>query len=302
MNASVVLLTRVARATVGIHSNVPATHVSSSMGLGTDRRGTGAVVSADGLIVTVNYVLMGAESVIVTLSDGQQHEAAVIARDYRSGLGLVKIDATNLTYLPIAPLDECQVGQDVFIVSSVGGDGRCADSGVITYLGPFDAVWEFILDRCVCITSSSLNIGLSGGPICDSKGRLVAVSYLNFTDIGRAILGIPAEYFSSVRDELLHHGKRTSSPVSAWLGLLTYTVRQHVVVAGVMPGSPGEKAGLVQGDLVLGIDGSEVNERRMLYEAIGRHRPGDSVRLRILRNNQAREIELQAISMEDFMS
>lgn len=301
MNATVELLEKVARATVSIHSQVPQSHPSIAIGLGTDRRGTGTIVSDDGLIVTVNYLIMGAQSVMVTLPDGEQLPARVVARDFTTSLGVLQIDGRGHPHIDPVSSQECELGQEIFVVSSLGGEKRCADTGMITYLGPFDAAWEFVLERCVCVTASALNIGLSGGPICNSKGQLIAVCYLNFADLVRPILGIPGECFLSGRDELLRHGRRVSTPPRLWLGVWSYTLREHVVIAGVMPGSPGEKAGLRQGDLVLSADGLDIHERKAFYDAINRHRPGESVQLRIMRNNQVQNLEIAAIIVDDFL-
>jgi serine protease Do len=301
LNAALPLLEKVSRATVGIHVQVPPSHPSVAIGLGTDRRGTGALVSADGLIITVNYMIMGAQDVIVTFVNGEQAPGRVIARDFTTSLGLVKIDGTRLPHREVVSSQMAALGDEILIVSSVGGEKRCADVGHITYLGPFDAAWEFVLERCVCVTASALNIGLSGGPIVNAKGQLLAVCYLNFAELVRPILGIPGECFLSGRDELVRHGHRVSTPQKLWLGVLSYTLREHVVIAGVMPGSPGEKAGLRQGDLVLSADGSEIRERKALYEAINRHRPGESVVLKIMRDNQVRDFSIPAIVVDDYL-
>src|SRR5713101_5631729 len=280
---------------------VPASHPSASIGLGTDRNGTGTLVSADGLIITVNYMLMGAQSVSVTLNSGQELPAAIVAQDFTTNIALLKIDAQGLPFLQAISSLTCSPGQEVFMVSSLGGEKRCADVGHITYLGPFDAAWEFVLERCICVTASALNIGLNGGPICNSRGQVIGISYLNFADLSRAILAIPGECFILSRDELVRHGRRVSIPPRLWLGVLSYTLREHVVIAGVMPGSPGEKAGLQQGDLVLSADGQEIHERRALYNAINSHRPGEHVQLRILRKNQVYNLEIPAIIVDDFL-
>src|SRR6185437_6466160 len=141
LNATLHLLEKVARATVGIHSVVPASHPSASIGLGTDRNGTGTLVSADGLIITVNYMLMGAQSVSVTLNGGQEMPAAIIAQDFTTNIALLKVDGRGLPFLQAISSLTCSPGQEVFMVSSVGGEKRCADVGHITYLGPFDAAW-----------------------------------------------------------------------------------------------------------------------------------------------------------------
>lgn len=301
MNAKLSLLTKVSRATVSVHSHIPAGHVSNSIGLGTDRRGTGTLVGADGLILTVYYMLMGAQRVIVTLGGGEQLEARIVGQDYTTGLGLLKIDGGPYPYLEVVSSAGAKLGQEALIVSSLGGEKRCADCGVITYLGPFDAVWEFFLERCVCMTASALNIGLNGGPICNTSGQVFAVAYLNFAEIGRPILGIPGELFLAGRDELVRHGHRISVPPRMWLGLLSYTLQDHVIIAGVMPGSPSEKAGIKQGDLVLTVDGNDICERRALYDAVNSHRPGEVVNLKILRNNQVQQFVVPAIRVEDYL-
>lgn len=279
---------------------VPANHVSAAVGLGTDRRGTGVLLSADGLILTVNYILMGAQSAIVTLSSGDQFQARVVAQDYQSGLGLVKIDGKKLAFLTAVSSEHCFLGQDVFTVASVGSESRRADSGIISYLGPFDALWEFVLDRC--IMTSAMNLGLSGGPICNAKGEIVGIAYLGLMEIGRSLLGIPAEYYLAARDELLRHGRQVSAPPRAYIGVLSYTVHDHVVIAGLMPGAPGEKAGLKQGDVVLAVDGCEISERRTLYKALCSRRPGDRLNFTILRNNQVQSIEIPGITAEDYFA
>ena len=237
----------------------------------------------------------------MTFASGEQVPGQVIARDFTTSLGLVKIGGARLPHLDVVSSQTAALGQDIFMISSMGAEKRCADTGIITYLGPFDAAWEFVLERCVCVTASALNIGLSGGPIVNSKGELLAVSYLNFGDLVRPILGIPGECFLSGRDELVRHGHRVSTPPRLWLGLLSYTLRDHVVIAGVMPGSPGEKAGIRQGDLVLSADGLEIHERKALYEAINRHRPGEQIRLKIMRNNQVHDLAIAAVVVDDFL-
>jgi serine protease Do len=302
VNANPRLLEKVARATVGVHSQVPETHVSAAIGLGTDRRGTGTLVSSDGLILTAHYMLLGAQSVIVTLGNGDQLPAKIIAKDYHTGLGLLKIEGSNYPTIEVVSAEGCVPGQEVFSVASLGAEKRCADAGMITYTGPFDAVWEFVLDRCLCVTAGSLNIGLSGGPICNARGEQIGVSYLNFADMGRAILAIPGECILQTRDELIQFGQRVSAPVKPWIGVLSYTLREHVVIAGVMPGSPGDKAGIQQGDLVITVDGHDINERRALYQALHDHGLADIVRIKVLRNNRIFNLEIPVVRAEDYFA
>ena len=101
MNGAVPLLEKTGIATVSIHSQIPQSHPSVAMGLGPDRRGTGILVSADGLIVTVNYIVIGAESVMVTFTDGRQAPARVVARDFTTSLAVLQVEGTNYPHLEV---------------------------------------------------------------------------------------------------------------------------------------------------------------------------------------------------------
>ena len=247
MNATLYLLEEVAHATVGIHSVVPSSHPSASIGLGTDRNGTGTLVSADGLIITVNYMLMGAQSVVVTLISGQEMPAAIVAQDFTTNIALLKVDGNGLPFLQAISSLTCSPGQEIFMVSSLGGEKRCADVGHITYLGPFDAAWEFVLERCICATASALNIGLNGGPICNSRGQIVGISYLNFADLSRAILAIPGECFILSRDELVASRPKGQCAVAAMAGRALIHDAGAGGYRGCNAGKPGRKGGAQAG-------------------------------------------------------
>lgn len=298
MNASLPLLEKTAQATVGIRSQIPSTHNSAAIGLGTDRRTGGVLIDPDGLVLTVNYGLIGAQSLIVTLTGGEQRQGWVVAQDYASGLGLVRIDGHHLPHLTPVPSTSCATGQDVFVVSAVGGDERRADSGIITYIGPFDAVWEYGIDRC--LMASAMNFGVGGGPMCNARAEMVALAYLSPAEIGRSVLAIPCEYFLNARTELMGQGRSAHSSTRPWLGLLAYSLRDHVVIAGVMPGGPSEKAGLKPGDVVLEVDGQGVVERRDFYHVLWNRHPGDLLNLKVFRDNGARTLTLRAIAVEEY--
>jgi len=298
VNAAVRLLERATASVVGIHASVPQDHPSVAVGLGSDRRGTGTLISEDGLILTVNYVVMGARSLIVTLSDSRQYDGRIVAQDFLSNLALVKVEASGLPAAQVASSKECVAGQDVFTVTSTGDESRRADSGIISYIGPFDALWEFMLDRC--IISSAMNFGFGGAPLFNAKGEVIGVAYLSMTEVGRSLLAIPTELFIEARDELLAHGRRVSVRPWAWFGLLSYVLREHIVVAGLLPGGPADKAGLKQGDVILAIDDQEVNDRRALYQALRAHQPGEPVSFKVFRDNKVETLKLKGIRIEDY--
>ena len=299
MNASVRLLEETLPATVHLRVEVPDNHPSAAV-LGTERAGTGTLVDTGGLIVTVNYVVLGAPTAQVTLADGREMVGEVVAQDFASGIAVLKIPAVSSSVLPVRTPPEVAVGDEVFIIASVGDGGRRASSGGVTSLASFDANWEYTLERAVFTTA--MNPGLGGGPLIDVNGRLVGIVSLNLNEIGRFSLSIPIECFREHRDELLRFGRRPSRPSRAWLGLYCYTLRTHVVIAGLLPGAPAEQAGLTQGDVILAVDDREVASRRELYEHLWTHRAGERIVLRVYRNSEILTVAITSGDVEEFFA
>jgi S1-C subfamily serine protease len=300
MNAALRLLEDTLPATVHLQVTVPDEHPSAAV-LGTERAGTGMLVDGDGLVVTVNYVVLGARSVRATLVDGRELAGDVIAQDFASGIALVKIPSASLpAALPVRDAPDPRVGDDVFMIASVGDGGRRASSGGISAIGPFDANWEYQLERAIFTTA--MNPGLGGGPLLDTAGRLVGVVSLNLNEIGRFSLSIPIEHYRDHRDELLRYGRRPSRPSRAWLGLYCYGLRNHVVIAGVLPGGPAESSGLTQGDVILAVDEQEISSRRELYERLWSHRAGEHVHVRVYRNSDVVSLEIVSADAEEFFA
>ncbi|HUI24731.1 MAG TPA: S1C family serine protease [Candidatus Kryptonia bacterium] len=297
MNASIALLEKVLPTTAHLHATVPAEHPSIPI-LGTERAGSGTVVDSAGLILTAHYIVLGADRVEVTLLDGSEVSGEVAARDFVTGLALVKIDATRLPAVKLAPSTAVERGDEVFVVASAGASNRRVSNGVVMALESFDAYWEYSLDRA--ITATATNPGLGGGALCDRLGRMVGVASLELNEIGRATLAIPVEFFLDHRDELMRHGRRVSRPPRAWIGLYCYNLRDRLVVAGVLPGTPGEQAGLQPGDILLSIDGEQVHARRALYRRVWAHRPGDAIECTVFRNDRVRSLTIQAGDAEVF--
>ena len=298
MNASVKLIEQVLPATVSIHTAVPQQHPSAML-LGTERMGSGAVVSSDGFILTVNYIVIGATSLQVTLLDNTQFDAEIAAQDFASGTAVLKIAANGMPSVPLCPSSDLKPGDDVFLVASSGEDsGRRVNGGAITSVAPFDAYWEYATDRALVCTA--MNPGPGGGPMFDMHGRMVGITYLNLNEVGRFSLAIPVENFIHHKDELLKYGRRVSQPSRAWIGMYSYTLREHLVIAGVLPGGPGDKAGLKAGDVVLAVDSEEVSDRRKFYEYLWGKRAGETILFRVFRNNSVRDIAVISGSVEQF--
>ena len=299
MNASVRLLDLVLPATAAIAVEVPETHPSAQI-LGTDRLGTGVLIDPGGLLLTVNYVVLGASSIEVRLQDDGPIEGRIVAQDFATGLAVIEIGAAELRALRLCASTELQVGQDIFIVAAAGENARRVNCGVVTSIGPFDAYWEYSLDRA--ITTTAMNPGLGGAPLLDSRGRVAGIVSLDLNEIGRFTLAIPLDDFIASRDELLRHGRRVSRAPRAWVGLYCYTFRDHVVIAGVLPGTPADQAGLKAGDVVLTVDSQPVSGRHELYTLLWARQPGTVFEFQVFRNNTVQRLSIPSGDAEAFFA
>jgi S1-C subfamily serine protease len=298
VNASVKLIEQVVPATVSIQASVPQQH-HSAMLLGTERMGSGAIVDSTGYILTVNYIVIGATSIQVLLLDNTQHEAEIAAQDFATGIAVLKISGGSFPLVPLSSSIEITPGDEVFMVASSGEDeGRRVSGGAITSAAPFDAYWEYATDRALVCTA--MNPGPGGGPMFDMKGRMVGITSLNLNEVGRFSLAIPVEHFLQHKDELLRYGRRVSQPSRAWIGMYSYTLRDHLVIAGLLPGGPGDTAGLKAGDVVLAVDNQDVSDRRKFYGQLWAKRAGDTLLFRVFRNNGIRDIAVISGSVEQF--
>jgi serine protease Do len=288
VNASVHLLGRALPSLVHVKTTIPAEHPSARL-LGPERMGSATIVDPNGLILTVNYVVLGARSVMVTLLDGQEYVGEVVKHDFASGLGLVRVAARGLPALSLARSKGLRVGDEVFLIASVGPGEARLSAGNVSYVGPFDANWEYVVDRGIMTTA--MNPGLGGGPLLDSMGRVRGVVSLNLNEVGRFSFAVPSDYFLDAEDAFLAGGG-TGIGARAWLGVFCYALDGHVVVAGVLPGGPGEAAGLRAGDVVLGVDDRDVVDRGTLYRYMATRHPGQAVTLRIFRGNKAHTVTI----------
>jgi S1-C subfamily serine protease len=285
-------------ATVHLEARIPSEHPSARL-LGVERMGSGTIIDPDGLILTANYVVIGARNAAVTTLDGRQLTAEVVRHDFQSGLALVRVAERDLPTVALAPSTDLALGDEVFIVASVGDHEARVANGGVTYLGKFDANWEYVLDRCIMTTA--MNPGLGGGPLVDRNGRAVGVVSLNMNEIDRFSMAVPSEYFLDAREAFLASGPRGMGG-HAWLGIFCYAIDDSVVIAGVMPGAPGERAGLRPGDVVMAIDGEQVADRAGLYRAVSRRTPGTPVVLTVMRGDRQVAVEVSSGDVVEFFA
>jgi S1-C subfamily serine protease len=284
-------------AVVSIRSMTPQRHPSARI-LGTERTGSGAVIDAEGHILTVGYVVMGARTIEITLPDQQQYPATLLFQDFESGIAILQTPARDLPTVPLGRSTSLKDGDKVIIVAATDQTQRMASPGFISALRPFDAYWEYRLDRAILTTA--MNPGFGGGPLLDAFGQMIGVLSLNLNSPTEVSLAIPIDLFHGIKDSVFTFGQVAGRRPRPWLGVYTEAVEGGVAVIGLIPNGPASRAGIEVKDIILEVDNVEVAGRRELYDAIWKRRAGDELTLTIQRGEDIHEVRVTSIDRAEF--
>jgi S1-C subfamily serine protease len=290
MDTSVELVRHLLQSIVYIHTTVSREHPSTKI-LGNERLGSGVVVDSSGLILTVNYVVMGGQTLSVAFQKGRRAKAELVAQDFEVGLALIKVNRQGLIAADVGTGDLVERSEEVVLLGAKQPQERCATGGCVTYVGEFEAYWEYMLDRA--IISNAPNPGYGGGGLFTTNGRLAGTVSLNLNEISRSSLAIPTDFYRNHRDEMMRYGRVVSRPRRAWLGVFAQVIEEGVVVAGVVPDGPGDRGGLQEGDVIVSLNAEEVGSRRDLYTSLWRHEPGDALTFEVMRDKKMRRFEVK---------
>jgi len=279
---------------VFLRSTVPAEHPSAAL-LGEERFGAGVAIASD-RVLTAHYLVMGASSIELTGPDGRERGVLRAGVDHESGLALLTTAGEALPPAELGRSSEALPGTPVFLVTWTAERERKAASGHVFRVGPFEAFWEYMLDRAIMTTI--LNPGLAGAPLFDARGHVVGIISLGLAAVGRYSLAIPIDLFLEQRDDLEAGDARR--PRRAWVGLFPQDGDGGVLVSGVVGGSPAERAGIQRGDLLLSVDGATVASVRELYREIWKRAPGETISLQVLRDSAITSVEIVAADRYEF--
>lgn len=299
MNALVSLLERTVTASVALDVSIPDSHPSTAL-LGTRRHGSGILFDSLGLVVTANYVTLGAQKVHVHSVDHRTWTGRPILQDFARGFAVIAIqESARFPTLPLGKVARLKPGDPVFLLAAGPENSRRVHDGVVTAIEPFDAYWEYHVDHAVFTTAP--NPGFGGGALIDRQGVVCGLVLLEVAEIGRFTLAIPLDDLVQQPQELLQRQRVRQSP-RGWLGLFCYSVSNHVVVGGVVPGSPADAGGLKTGDVVLMIGDERIHDRGSLYSMIWRHQPGERIHMRVYRNNAIVSLTVELGDVEAFFA
>lgn len=297
MNDYLKFLESVVPATVSIRSITPQRHPSARI-LGTERMGSGAIIDAEGHILTVGYVVMGARTIEVTLPDQQQFPATLLCQDFESGMAILQIPARDLPTVPLGRSSALKEGDKVLIVAATDQTQRMASPGFISALRPFDAYWEYKLEEAVLTTA--MNPGFGGGPLLDALGQMIGVLSLNLNSAKEMTLAIPIDLFHRVKERIFTFGSITDRVPRPWMGMYSEPVEGGVAVIGLIPNGPASRAGIEVKDVILEVDHTEVTGRRELYELMWRKQAGDELTFTVQRGEEVLEIRVISMDRIDF--
>ena len=278
-------------------------------------KGSGAIVSAKGYIVTNNHVISGAQQIQVTLSNGQMYTAQVVGTDTTTDLAVIKLDnpPSDLKAVEFADSDKLAVGEDVMAIGNPLGYDDTATTGIVSALNRpvtvTDDSGSDIVTNAVQI-DAAINPGNSGGPTFNAAGQVIGInssiaSTATSSDSAGSIgigFAIPSNLVKRVANEIIKDGK--VKHVALGVTITTGTVEADGVTragakvtagtsgSAVVSGSPADKAGLKVGDVIVAYDGNAVSSTYSLLGYVRASALNDKVTLTIVRGGKTMDVEV----------
>ena len=273
--------------TIRVASEITPTVVSVSQPRGS---GSGVIISRDGVVITNAHVVGASRVVEVGLADGRILRGQVIGRDQTIDVAVVRVEAQNLPAAPLGDSDRLQVGQSAIAVGNPLGLERTVTSGVISAVNRNPR--GFALDGLIQ-TDAAISPGNSGGPLVDSRGRVIGINTAVIAGAGASGLGfaVPINLANDVVQQLLTTGRITRAFVGinyADIGpelarQFELPVREGIIVGRVEPGSPAARAGLRAQDIIVRGNDTPIRSGGDLRQLLRELSPGDQLRLEVLR-------------------
>jgi len=268
--------------------------------------GSGTIIDPKGYVLTNNHVVGGAEKITVTLWNGEVLKGRLIGSCAVHDMAVVKIDKEGLTAAELGDSDKLRVGQRVYAIGNPFGlvGGPSVTTGVISALNRTIESQSQLMENLVQ-TDAAINPGNSGGPLVDLEGKVVAINTAIIPYAQGIGFAIPINSAKSCAGETVESGVS----VRPWLGIIGLSltdelaryyglpVDQGVLVTKVVDGSPAERSGIVDGDIILRMDGAPVNSIRDLIEKIHQRKIGQTIRIAVFRRDREQSFEVTLSKM-----
>jgi S1-C subfamily serine protease len=283
--------------------------------------GSGSIIDTRGYVLTNNHVIENAYKIFISLADGSQFEGSLVGADPENDLAVLKFDpprGTELRTVPYGDSDNLKVGQKVLAIGNPFALERTLTVGIVSGLGrPIQTSRQNII-RNMIQTDASINPGNSGGPLLDTQGRMIGINTMIFSPSGGSIgigFAVPVNTAKRVVTELIEYGKVRRGWIDATVvqifpSLVRYAklpVESGLLVSRTKRNGFAERAGIRQGtdpvqygrsiiylggDIIIGVNGMRTNTLADLYSSLESCKPGDRVRVEILRGNNTITLEV----------
>jgi serine protease Do len=261
-------------------------------------RGSGFIVSKDGKILTNNHVVDGTDKIAVTLSDGKAYEGRVLGKDPAFDLAVVKIDPdSDLTILELGDSDSIEVGEWVVAIGNPYGLEHTVTVGVISAKNRSIHTNDVNFDGFLQ-TDAAINPGNSGGPLIDMEGKVVGINTAIVPYAQGLGFAVPVDMAKQIVGDLIAYGRAKRG----WLGVSVQNLTGEfaeaygvdaetgVIVGDVFSGSAAERAGLRRGDVIVSVDGEEVEDVRWFVDKVRSRAPGAILRLEVIRGGKSLDV------------
>jgi serine protease DegS len=255
--------------------------------------GSAVIMSHEGYLLTNNHVTADADTIVVALQDGRQTIAHLIGSDPDTDLAVLKIDLDNLPAISLGHSENIRIGDVALAIGNPFGVGQTVTMGIISATGRnqlgLNTYEDFIQ------TDAAINLGNSGGALVDANGNLIGINTAILSGGSQGIgFAIPIKLATEVMQSIIAHGQ----VIRGWLGVEVERIspelaasfslpnQDGIVVSGVYPNGPAQKAGLQPGDILIKIDNVPAVDGRQSMNQVARSRPGDRITIEVLRNNK----------------
>jgi S1-C subfamily serine protease len=286
-----------------VHSEIPDDAFTAAV-LGTERIGHGTVIGADGLVLTIGYLITEAETIWLTTNDGAVVQGHALAYDQVTGFGLV---------LPLGRLDvpaiergstrSCAIGDTVIVIGH-GGVEHSLDAKIIAKR-EFAGYWEYLLEEALFTAPPHPQWG--GTALLGVDGRLLGIGSLLVQetvggDTFDANMFVPIDLLDPILGDMVRLG-RPARPPRPWLGMYATPMQGHLVVGGLTQGGPAHRAGVRLGDIVLEVAGQPVSELAELLRKIWSVGPaGADIPMTLARGRSTSRVHVTSADRNDFLT
>ncbi len=288
--------------------------------------GSGSIIDQRGYVLTNNHVVEGASEVNVTLADGSTMSGEIVGADVENDLAVLRFDPGDrqLATIPLGDSSDLRVGQKVLAIGNPFAIGRTLTTGVISGLGRSIRNQDSYIINGLIQTDASINPGNSGGPLLNSRGEMIGINTMIYSQSGGSIgigFAVPVDTARRVVPDLIEFGTVRRGwieliPVQIFPQLVRYAglpVDEGLLISQVQPGGNAEEAGLrggntrqtpirtrgstiyLGGDIISRVGDTRVRTLANLFEALEETRPGDSIEITYIRGGRERETMVELV-------